>query len=909
MEYDFRKTERDAQAEWREGKAFEANPDARQKFFATFPYPYMSGPLHLGHAFSVLRVDMLARYKRLCGFNVLFPFAFHATGEPIVGMAKRVKARDEKALAILRESGVPEQDFEKFENAEHIVNHYVEKARRDLQELGLSVDWRREFVTTDGNYKRFIEWQYGKLRAGGYVGKGTHPVIYCPRDASPAGDHDRLEGEGVSPLEFTLLKFKCGDALLACATLRPETLFGVTNVWLNPDADYVKAKVNGETWVVSKEAAKKLAEQLKSVEVLEAFKGNKLIGKTCKHPLSGAELPILQATFVDENVATGVVMSVPAHAPYDYAALRDLKSDVKPISIIAIPGFGDYPAKEVVEKLGVMDQNDKKCGEATEIVYKKEFHAGVLKENCGGYAGKKIAEVKKEIVADLRSQRVADSMLETESRVVCRCGTRCIVKILQNQWFLRYSDEAWKRSAKECLGAMRILPEAARANFEYTLSWLEDKACARKSGLGTLLPWDTEWIIEALSDSTIYMAYYTIAHLIKDKQLKSDEFEAIFGSGGSSLRKEFEYWYPVDMRNSGKDLIFNHLTFFIFHHAALFERRFWPRAIAVNGFMNVAGEKMSKSRGNFITLRQALDAYGVDATRLNLLYAAEALDDPNWTNESAASMQAWIVRFFSYLGETTGAAQLGALQPIDKWLLSRMQAHVADAAKRYENMENRSAVQAAFFDALNDLRWYLRRIDAERSARRGTIAAVAKYCIERIAIACSPAIPHVCGDMLKRLSAKQEWPAVEGNRIDAAAELSEGTVKATHEDIANIMKITGAKPAKIRLFIADEWKRELLALAQQERNFERCMKRAMQSDAIKLHAKDAARVLQAFMKNAGALKQVPAEQERAALGAASAFLKAEFGAEVAVLAEADALPAHAKKAANAMPGKPAILLE
>ena len=152
--------------------------------------------------------------------------------------------------------------------------------------------------------------------------------------------------------------------------------------------------------------------------------------------------------------------------------------------------------------------------------------------------------------------------------------------------------------------------------------------------MGTKLPWDKEWIVETLSDSTIYMAFYTINQLVnaekvKFEQLVPEVFDYVFlGKGADAhvaklsgidlkllngMRSEFLYWYPVDLRNSAKELIPNHLTFYAFHHAALFEEKLWPIGFSVNGMIEIEGQKMSKSRSIFVTWRQALEQYGADA--------------------------------------------------------------------------------------------------------------------------------------------------------------------------------------------------------------------------------------------------------------------------------------------------------
>jgi leucyl-tRNA synthetase len=112
-------------------------------------------------------------------------------------------------------------------------------------------------------------------------------VVWCPKDKSPTGDHDRQIGEGVTPEEYTLIKYKLDEkTFLPAATFRPETIYGITNMWINPDADYVEADVNGENWIIGAPAAEKLKEQEKTVTIKRTFKGKELIGKTFENPVT-----------------------------------------------------------------------------------------------------------------------------------------------------------------------------------------------------------------------------------------------------------------------------------------------------------------------------------------------------------------------------------------------------------------------------------------------------------------------------------------------------------------------------------------------------------------------------------------------------------------------------------------------
>ncbi|GAI57062.1 unnamed protein product, partial [marine sediment metagenome] len=195
--------------------------------------------------------------------------------------------------------------------ATHFARESELSYRKGMEWLGYSIDWRREFTTVDPSYSKFIAWQYHKLYDAGLIVKGKHPVKWCPGCGNPVTDHDLLEGEGVGIVEFTLLKYKIDDYVLPAATLRPETVFGVTNLWLNPDVKYVSAQVNGERWIVSEQAVKKLRDQGYQVGEVSSIRIN--FGREVEVPLTHKRVPILPAKFVDPDNATGVVGSVPSH--------------------------------------------------------------------------------------------------------------------------------------------------------------------------------------------------------------------------------------------------------------------------------------------------------------------------------------------------------------------------------------------------------------------------------------------------------------------------------------------------------------------------------------------------------------------------------------------------------------------
>jgi leucyl-tRNA synthetase len=364
----------------------------------TFPYPYMNGRLHLGHAFSFSKAEFTARFQRLNGKNVLLPFGFHCTGMPIQAAANKLKEelrlfgcppvfpviKEEEDAPATEEKGVeaavaakskgkksklatkgltkvtrqwdilskmvPEEEIASFSDPIKWLEYFPPYGISDLKAFGSCIDWRRSFITTSVNpyYDAFIRWHFNTLRAGGRIKFGKRPSVYCVLDGQVCADHDRASGEEVGPQEYGIIKLRVLEVpetsplfpifqqnkniFLAPATLRPETMYGQTNVFVLPEGIYGAFEMkNGEVFIMSERAAKGLAHQDQTPQYgvancLVTLKGSDLLGLPVKAPNSVYErvytLPLLS---ISMGKGTGVVTSVPSDAPDDFAALRELK--------------------------------------------------------------------------------------------------------------------------------------------------------------------------------------------------------------------------------------------------------------------------------------------------------------------------------------------------------------------------------------------------------------------------------------------------------------------------------------------------------------------------------------------------------------------------------------------------------
>jgi len=921
---------------WEKGKVFESNPDDRERFYLTVAYPYPSGGMHIGHARTYTVPDVIARFKRMQGKNVLFPMAWHVTGTPIIGALNRLKEGEEKQVRIFKEVyGVGEEEIRKLKEpmdyAQYFIkNHY----RNSMKALGYTIDWRRQFTTADKHYNAFITWQYTSLKARGLIKKGLHPVKYCTEDENPVTTHDLLEGADADIQEFTLIKFPLGKEFIIAATLRPETIFGQTNMWVNPNVTYVKADLGGETWIISRDCAEKLRLQDMKVEITEEVKGDSLIGKKCIAPGVDREIIILPSDFPDPKIGTGLVTSVPSDAPYDWIALKDLQKNkklcekyrldfekiksIKTIPIIDIEGYEPEAAKDVVERMGIESQHDEeKLEVATKEVYKAGFHTGVMNDNCGKYAKMAVVRAKDKMRQELLDEGKASTMLEFSEPVVCRCGGSVVIAKTES-WFVDYGNEDWKEMVRGAIENMNAIPERTKQDYLNTVEWLHEWPCIRNYGLGTKLPFDENFMIEPLSDSTIYMAYYTIAHLISDlkpEQLTMEFFNYVFRNEGKAadvekktkiskgklnkIKASFDYWYPQNWRCSALELIQNHLTFMLYHHTALFPFDKWPQGIVSFGMGLLEGEKMSSSKGNVILVKDAIEKHGADVVRLFLMGNAEPWQDFDWREGMVDNIARKLKQFFELVVKYSELDGGGKVRPIDRWLVSRMQEVCESANQSLEVFQTRKALQAAFYGVFNDLAWYSRRCEPNGA----TLKAVSGVWVRLMA----PFTPYTCEELWEKLSgdgfvSNAEYPVKDKSKINVKVEVSEEMLKNTLEDVQNIVEATNRKPGKIFLYLAPEWKRKVYDAILEGKQ----IKDVMADPNLRKHGKAIPNLMK---KRAEEIPKVifTLDEEYEAYSDAKEFLGKEFSAEVVIEKEPEHDPEG--KAKHALPGKPGIYLK
>lgn len=727
----------------------------------------MNGSLHAGHSFTASKVEYATGFARMQGKRTLFPLGFHCTGMPIKACADKLtedvrkfgqnferyeedsesgsqnaglppaptqantkedvtKFTSNKSKAasktvklkhqfqIMLALGIPREEIHKFADSAYWLKYFPPLCKQDLNNFGARIDWRRSFVTTDANpyYDAFVRWQMNRLKELDKIQYGVRYTVYSPKDGQPCMDHDRTEGEGIAPQDYTAIKLKVkewapkaadlirgkipdgANVYFVPATLRPETMYGQTCCFVGPKIIYGIFKVSEtDYYVLTKRAAWNMAfqgiffkndefprnaDQLSAVVELV---GSWVVGTLVLAPLSihTQGVRILPMESVLPTKGTGVVTSVPSDSPDDYATVVELAkkaeyygiekkwAELEIPPIIETPSYGNLTAPFLVKKLKINSPKDaKQLSEAKDLAYKEGYYKGTML--IGEFKGESVEVAKPKVREALLKSGEAFEYAEPNGHVVSRSGDECVVAYL-GQWFINYgeNDPQWRQQVMDHVHTdLNLYNLETKHQFERTLEWLNRWACARTYGLGSKLPWDPKFLVESLSDSTIYPAYYTFSHLlhsdvfgtekglldVRPDQMIDEVWDYVFCRTEISdelvkkcgitkpnletMRREFEYWYPLDVRVSGKDLIGNNLTFCLYVHTALFRSEYWPRSIRVNGHLLLNGEKMSKSTGNFLTLNDAVKKYGADATRVALADAGDGVEDANF-EESVAN--------------------------------------------------------------------------------------------------------------------------------------------------------------------------------------------------------------------------------------------------------------------------------
>lgn len=966
---DFKQIENKWQEKWYGEKTFEPQLDEkRKKFFFTVPYPYVSGALHVGHGRTYVNGDIIVRFKRMQGFNVLWPIAFHITGTPVLAVSAKISAGDQDTIKLYESYvSIYEDDKTKipaivqsFKESWNLVNYFSSKMVADFKSIGFSLDLSRQFTTGDKEYNAFVTWQFHKYKQAGYLTQANYPILYCINDRNAVGEDDIQDADTI-PVEvqkFTAIKFKIKsegelqnekDTFLVSATLRPDTVYGITNLFVNPNETYwrIKVKTKGQTeaWIVTRNAKDKLKLQGFDVEERGEIQGTSLVGGKVISPTdSEKELPILPGWFVEQTTGTGVVHSVPAHAPFDLVAIAELKdektfskdeklkkkkelimkqaSGIELIQVISSAGYSKFSARDIATKFNVKNTKQKDLlDKVTKQLYKDEFYGGTA-VNSGEFTGLRVEEAKDKVSNWLVNSGKGFYFYESSRDAKCRCGGQVIAAVMNDQWFLDFNAKGWKDKSNEALEKMEIFPPNYKKQFQDIFAWLDKRPCARRRGLGTQLPFANEWIIESLSDSTIYPAFYTVIKEVRSRkltpaQLTEEFFDYVFlskGTGASVAKKigakkedieaikaQFEYWYPCDQRHTAIAHISNHLSFYIFAHTAIFNKKFWPKAITVNELLISEGTKMSKSKGNVITLDDIRKNYSADLYRMYSVATADFASVLDFRRADVENSRKSLQRLYAALESAIEISkkQSGENTALTEWIISKFESALKQCSESLEKFELRGYAQATVFGMLNDWEYFLKRAtEAEK-------ATASKHIAAKWTLLLTPLIPHSCEELNEKLgnityASLSRWPKVEEKLINREAEEREDYIKSVVDDVRKIKEMVQRKNVKVtkcKLIVASDVKWREMFAALKKKTLEAATA-TIASESMKKHL---GRHFYALQE-----KKVKKADEFTALEEAKQFLEKDLTLLITIEHEEES--SHEKKE-RAVPLRPSVVLE
>jgi len=848
--YNYKDYEKKWQDAWDKSRV--AYPDLdnnKPKYFIIWAYLTVSGFQHVGHMRGYSYADAISRYKRLKGYNVLMPAGGHASGNGAVAKAQKVKEGDKDTINYYKERGLSESDLKQISTPNGFVSYFSAKYMEDYKDYGFIVDSRRFTVTTNQDYNKFIEWQFKKLNQRNLLIQkpyfATACVVHGPVAVDPS-EMDLSKGGNAEKNEYTILKlkFEKENQYIVVATLRPETVYGQTNIWIDYDIDYVKIKVGNEIWIGSIEFAEKLKYQLENTEILEKIKGKDLVGKFVEPPFINKKI-ILPSKFCNPKIGTGIVTSVPSDAPADWMGLHDLQvseelckkynldyqaiKKIELISIIKSKGYGKFPAIEICEKLNIKSQDDiEKLEEAKKEIYKVGYHTGVMLENCGSYAGLKVEVAKDKIKEDLISENKAGIFYDLSEEVLCRCGQPVIIKKVNDQWFIKYSDQDLTKKTIDYVKEMNILPDQFKNNLPNILNWFDDRACARQgTWLGTKLPFDESYTIEPISDSTLYPIYYLVSLYVNSGELKTEQlteefFDFVYLEKGNpveiskktgikqellkKIREDVEYWYPLDINLGGQEHQTVHFPTFLMNHVAILPEKYYPQGIFVNWWVVSKSGKISKSKGGVGSIGTEAEKYSVDAIRLFYANVASPFSNISFEESDLFIYKTRLEKIFGFIENIIADKSLVDKREdkLDLWLESTFNIRLNTIIQAMEKIEFKVASDEIYFNFYNDLVWYQRR--------GGTNKKTIKQILHKWIKLFGMFTPHMSEELNNLLGyddliITSSFPEVDETKIDFNLIQSEKKIDDIALEIRNVLKMANLDaPSKITLFVCEEWK-------------------------------------------------------------------------------------------------------
>ena len=791
QEYTPQIMELELQAEWAESGRFAVQPDeARDKFYCLAMFPYPSGKLHMGHVRNYTIADVIARYQRMQGKNVLQPMGWDAFGLP----AENAAIANKVAPAAWTR-----------ENIDHM--------RAQLQRLGYAYDWEREIATCDPQYYQWEQWFFTQLYEQGLVYKKMATVNWDPVDQTVLANEQVIDGrgwrsgavverreipqwfiritayaeellEGLDTLDgwpeavrtmqrnwigksrgvelaFGLTESVANLDRIEVYTTRPDTLFGVTYVSLAAEHPITLALAQNNAQLAEFISACKQA-SVAEADMAQAEKLGMDTGLRATHPLTGEAIPVWVANYVLMDYGSGAVMAVPAHDERDWEFARKYSLPMK--TVVCDP--------------------DGKPAETADSAYTEH---GVL-TGSAEFDGLDFDEAFKGIAARLEAVGMGQTTTQFRLRDwgVSRqryWGTPIPMLNLDDGQDIPIPAGRLPSLLPEDV-AMDGVTSPIKADPEWRRFELEGQPCERET--------DT---FDTFVQSSWYYARFTCPHYTEG-MIDSDQAN---------------YWLPVDQYVGGIEHAILHLLYSRFFHklmrdAGLVSSDEPFTRLLTQGMVLKDGAKMSKSKGNTVDPQELIDRYGADTVRLFSMFAAPPEQSLEWSDSGVEGANRFIRRLWRLVHDfdSDGTESLpDSLNSEQKNLRRKIHETIAKVSDDYGRRQTFNTAVAAVMELCNELG----RHPTEHSGDRAVIGEGLRAVLQLL----WPITPHLSEHLWQALTGEafqeSQWPDVDHTAL-------------SRDELEIVVQVNGKVRGKISVPASAD-NAEIEAMAKSQENVQR----------------------------------------------------------------------------------------
>lgn len=877
-------------ARWEAEKIFASKMSGKPKYYVLEMFPYPSGKLHMGHVRNYTIGDVIARYKRMQGFNVLYPMGYDSFGLPAENAAIKCGANPGKW-----------------------TESTIAMMKAQQKEMGFSYDREREVITCKPEYYKWNQWVFLKMLERGLAYKKKAAVNWCESCGTVLAneqveegkcwrcknevteklleqwffritayaeellrDIDKLNGwpERVRTMQKNWIgksrgvdihfRLEGADKILPAFTTRCDTIFSVTFLAIAPEHPLIPELVKGTEYesgaldFISRMKKESIADRINEEKEKEGF----FTGKYAINPVNSGRAPIYIANFA-VMYGSGVVMC-DAHDARDFRFARKYGIPLK--FVISSDGKSIDPRdyKDAFTGDGMLFDSGKFSGMNNRDALPKI--ADWLQENKFG---------KKAVNYKIRDWLISRQRYwGTPIPVIC-CGKCGAVPVPEKE-----------------------LPVLLPGNAKFTgegnpLEAVSEFVNAKCPKCGGKAKRETD-TMDTFVDSSWYFFRYC----------SPDEEKAPFD------KKETSYWMPVDQYIGGIEHAILHLLYARFFTKVLADlgltkvREPFSRLLA-QGMVLKGGTKMSKSLGNVVDPGEIIDRFGADTARLFMLSTALPEKELEWDDRGVEAANRFLAKMYHFAAENKNISgkkiSLKSLGTDAKYLLSRTHSTIKEVKEEFDAFRF-SFAALKIMGLFNDARDFA-EIQGKMSNDESPVLAEA---IRTVVLLLSPVAPHVSEELWEMLGnksmiSKEAWPKLNENYIDRKAEEHREFVKKVVGDIKAIQKIVEAPAKKIRIYVAPKWKHDIYLIAQKKPK--NLVAEAMKLPEIKKYAGEAVKFALGLSKRPVLADVMPPREEETALSGQKKFLQKEVGAEIEIV---PAENEKSEKAKRAEPGKPGI---